>query len=168
MPGINRVAVLWHPGAVGERTEKDARKEAEVAAQALGLRPEFVAARGPVDIDRAFSDMSRARVGALTVLTSTMLFGERRRLVDLAAKNRLPTVYPWRDWRRAEVFGLEWRHLDLERGVVSLEADRSKTDEGREAFLPPGLLAERRAHRAKVGVPGSATWCVAASRRGWP
>jgi len=31
------------------------------------------------------------------VLTSTTLFGERRRLVDLAAKNRLPAVYPWRE-----------------------------------------------------------------------
>ncbi len=97
VPGVNRVAVLWHPGAVGERTEKDTLKEAEVAARALGVRPQFVAARGPVDIDRAFSDMSRARAGALTVLTSSMLFGERRRLVDLAAKNRLPAVYPWRE-----------------------------------------------------------------------
>jgi len=31
------------------------------------------------------------------VLTGAMLFTERRRLVDLAAKNRLPAVYPWRE-----------------------------------------------------------------------
>jgi putative ABC transport system substrate-binding protein len=49
------------------------------------------------DIDSAFSDMTRARAGALSVLTGTMFFTERRRLVDLAAKNRLPAVYPWRD-----------------------------------------------------------------------
>jgi putative ABC transport system substrate-binding protein len=97
VPGVNRVAVLWQPGAFGERTEKDTLKEAEVAARALRVRPQFVAAPGPVDIDRAFSDMSRARAGALTVLTSAMLFGERRRLADLAAKNRLPTMYPWRE-----------------------------------------------------------------------
>jgi putative ABC transport system substrate-binding protein len=41
--------------------------------------------------------MTRARAGALTVLTGAMFFIERRRLVDLAAKNRLPAVYPWRD-----------------------------------------------------------------------
>jgi ABC-type uncharacterized transport system substrate-binding protein len=41
--------------------------------------------------------MTRARTGALTVLTGSMFFIERRRLVDLAAKNRLPAVYPWRD-----------------------------------------------------------------------
>ena len=72
-------------------------KEAEVAARALGVRLQFVEARGPADFDRAFSDMTRARAGALTVLASTMLTNERRRLVDLAAKNRLPAVYPWRE-----------------------------------------------------------------------
>ena len=55
-------------------------------------------ARGPTDVDRAFSDMTRARAGALTVLPSAMFFNERRRLVDLAAKNRLPTVFPWREF----------------------------------------------------------------------
>ena len=36
VPGVSRVAVLWQPGAYGERTEKDTLKEAEVAARALG------------------------------------------------------------------------------------------------------------------------------------
>ena len=97
VPGVTQVAVLWQPGGLGERTEKDQLKEADVAARALGVRLQFVEARGPADIDRAFSDMTRARAGALTVLTGAMFFGERRRLVDLAAKNRLPAVYPWRD-----------------------------------------------------------------------
>jgi putative ABC transport system substrate-binding protein len=97
VPGVSRVAVLWQPGGVGERTERDMLKEAEVAARALGVRLQVVEARGPEDFDRAFSEMTRARAGALTVLTSSMLFGERRRLVDLAAKNRLPAVYPWRE-----------------------------------------------------------------------
>jgi hypothetical protein len=37
-------------------------------------------------------------IGALTVLGGAMLFTERRRLVDLAAKNRLPAVYSWREF----------------------------------------------------------------------
>jgi len=72
-------------------------KGAEAAARALGVRLQLVEAGGPEDFDRAFSEMTRARAGALTVLTSPMLFSERRRLVDLAAKNRLPTVFPWRE-----------------------------------------------------------------------
>ncbi len=97
VPGISRVAVLSHPGAVGERTEKDMLKGADVAARALGVRLQVVEVRGPADFDRAFSDMTRARAGGVTVMGSSMLFGERRRLVDLAAKNRLPAVYLWRE-----------------------------------------------------------------------
>ncbi len=98
IPGVNRVAVLWQPGGLGERTEKDMLKGAEAAGRALGVRLQLVEARGPADIDRAFSDMTKARSDALTVLGSNMFLIERRRLVDLAAKNRLPAVYPLREW----------------------------------------------------------------------
>jgi putative ABC transport system substrate-binding protein len=98
VPGVSRVAALWHSGDYGERTEKDILKAAEIAAQALGVRLQVVEARGPADFDRAFSDMTRARAGALTVLATTMFVTERRRLVDLAAKHRLPAVYPLREF----------------------------------------------------------------------
>jgi len=93
VPGVSRVAVLWQPGAVGDRTEKDTLKGAEVAARALGVRLQLVEARAPADIDRAFSDMTKARAGALAVWTTAMFASERGRLVALAAKNRLPAVY---------------------------------------------------------------------------
>jgi putative ABC transport system substrate-binding protein len=98
VPGVNRVAVLRQPGGHGERTEKDMLKEAEVAARTLEVRLQFVEAGGPEDFDRAFSDMTRARADALTVLSSTMLFVERRHLVELAAKHRLPAVYTSREY----------------------------------------------------------------------
>jgi putative ABC transport system substrate-binding protein len=98
VPGISRVAVLLQPGAVPERTEKDLVKRAEVAARALGVRVQFVEARGPEDFDRAFSDMTRARAGAVTVLSTPMFVSGRRRLVDLAAKNRLPTMFSFREY----------------------------------------------------------------------
>jgi putative ABC transport system substrate-binding protein len=98
VPGVSRVAVLWQPGALPERTRKDMLKEAEVAARALGVRLQSVEARGADDFDRAFSDMTKGAAGALTVLGSSMFFSERRRLVDLAAKNRLPAVYPGREF----------------------------------------------------------------------
>src|SRR6266705_1801959 len=93
VPGVSRVAVLWQPGAFGERTEKDILKRAEVAGRDLHLPLQFVEARGPADFARAFSDMSIARADALTVLASNMFVSERRRLVDLAAAKRLPAVY---------------------------------------------------------------------------
>src|SRR5262245_37375211 len=98
VPGVNRVAVLWQPGGLSERTEKDTLKGAEVAGRALGVRLQFVEARGVADFDRAFSDMIKARAGALTVFVSNLFFAEHRRLVDLAAKNRLPAVYQFREF----------------------------------------------------------------------
>jgi len=97
VPGVNQVAVLWNPGTRGERTEQDMLKEAEAAAQSLGVRLQFFEARRPEDIEGAFSEMTRARADALTVLSSTLFYQQRRRLVDLAAKTRLPAVYPWRE-----------------------------------------------------------------------
>jgi len=104
VPGVSRVAVLWQPGAVPERTEKDILQGAEVAARALGVQLQFVEARGPEEFDRAFSEIIRVRAGALTVLPSSMFISERRRLVDLAAKNRLPAVYSVREFVDAGSF----------------------------------------------------------------
>jgi putative ABC transport system substrate-binding protein len=98
VPGVDRVAVLWVPGALGERTDKDMLKGAEVAGRALGMQLQFVDGRGLENFDRAFSDMSSARAGGLTVLPSARLLRKHRHLVDLAARNRLPAVYTSREF----------------------------------------------------------------------
>jgi putative tryptophan/tyrosine transport system substrate-binding protein len=65
VPGVSRVAFLWQPGVIGDRPARDMLKEAEVAARALGVRLQFVEARGREDFDRGFSEMTRERAGAL-------------------------------------------------------------------------------------------------------
>jgi putative ABC transport system substrate-binding protein len=98
--GISRVAVLWQsggPGALPGRTQRILLKEIEAAVRALAVQLQLVDTRGPGDFDRAFSEMTTARTDALTVLTSYMLFNERKHLAVLAAKNRLPAMYPWTD-----------------------------------------------------------------------
>ncbi len=72
-------------------------KSAEAAAMALGVQLQVVETRERGDLGRAFSEMTRAGVDALTVLTSPTFLTERRHLADLAAKSRLPAVSPWRD-----------------------------------------------------------------------
>jgi putative ABC transport system substrate-binding protein len=99
VPGVNRIAVLFLPGALGERTDKEMLTAADVAARSLGVQPQFVeAARDPDEFARAFSDMHSARAGAVTVLPSNRFRREHRRLVDLAAENRLPAVYTSREF----------------------------------------------------------------------
>jgi putative ABC transport system substrate-binding protein len=97
-PGITRVAVLWHQGGNGGRTEKDMLNAAEVAARSLGVQLQAVETRGSADFERAYSEMTRARADALTVLPIALFGFYRRRLIDLAAENGLPAVYPSREY----------------------------------------------------------------------
>ena len=94
MPGITRVALLLKPDAVPALKQRLA--VANGAARTLAMQLHVIEARGPEDFDRAFSEMSKARVEALTVLATPVYDRERRRLVALAARNRLPTVYAFR------------------------------------------------------------------------
>jgi putative ABC transport system substrate-binding protein len=92
VPGLSRVAVLWHPNAYGERTMAGLLHEMEAAARTLGLQLQLVPASGPEDVVGAFAAMARERAGALIVMPSPMLFGEYPRIASLAATGRLPAM----------------------------------------------------------------------------
>jgi len=89
------------PDAVPDRNKKRFLKEADKAARALRVRLQVVEVRGPADFERAFSEMSEARAGALVVLATPVFTTARGPLVDLAAKNRLPTMFGFRDFVEA-------------------------------------------------------------------
>jgi len=101
VPRVSRVAILWQPGAMDDRTERAMFAGAEAAARSLGLTIQFVAARGPSDLERSFADMRREHADALAIRPAPMFLNERGRLVDLAATNRLPAVYAWREFAEA-------------------------------------------------------------------
>ena len=98
IPRVSRVAVLWHPGGLAEGTGQEMVKEAEAAARGLGLHIQLVRAESPKGLDGAFSSMTRWRADALILLPSPMLFAERRRIVDFAARHRLPAMYIAREF----------------------------------------------------------------------
>jgi putative ABC transport system substrate-binding protein len=90
LPTFSKVAGLLHAGAYSEHTMSDMLNEAQAAAQTLDLQLRVIDVRGPDELDQAFSVMGNERVDALMVFPSPMLFIERKRIVDLAAKLRLP------------------------------------------------------------------------------
>jgi putative ABC transport system substrate-binding protein len=92
LPAVSRVAILWHPGAYGERTMADMMQQATEAARTLDVQLQFVAVQGPDELGEAFSGIAGERVDALLVFPSPMLFTERRRIADLALKHRLPSM----------------------------------------------------------------------------
>src|ERR1700676_2517034 len=65
IPGLSRVAALWHPAAYGKRTMEGMLRETETAAQALRVQLQLVPALGPSDLDGAFVTMTR--LGPLTL-----------------------------------------------------------------------------------------------------
>jgi putative tryptophan/tyrosine transport system substrate-binding protein len=93
VPRISRVAVLWDPDS-----DAGQLNGSRVGAQALGLQLLISSARHGDDIGTAFSDAERNRAEGLVVLGSPFLFTHRTRIVALAAKHRLPTIYHQREF----------------------------------------------------------------------
>jgi putative ABC transport system substrate-binding protein len=90
-PRISRVAILWPPAQ-----EEQGIKEAAAVGQALGVQILSVIPRSPgalTDLESAFSAISRGRSDALSVATFTLALDYRARIIDFAAKNRIPTMY---------------------------------------------------------------------------
>ena len=97
VPGLSRVAVLWHPRAYSERTMAGMVNEIESAAQTLGTVLQFVPVAGPAEIDLALTAMIKERPEALIVFPSPVLYGQYARIVNFATKNRLPAFYAARE-----------------------------------------------------------------------
>jgi len=95
VPHASRVGVLWNPGL---SWHKGMLQEVEAAAPSLRLQPIAIPVRDRgADLGKAFEEIARARVDALFV-NEMMTPAARRQLVDLAAKNRLPTAFMNRDY----------------------------------------------------------------------
>jgi ABC-type uncharacterized transport system substrate-binding protein len=94
-PKIARVALFWNPGNAVNVT---ALKETETAAQALGLRVLGLEVRRGEDLDGAFQGALRDRADAVIGIGDTVLLFHRARIVDFAAKNRLPAMYSLQEY----------------------------------------------------------------------
>jgi putative ABC transport system substrate-binding protein len=60
------------------------------------VRLQVLEIRDPTELDKAFAAMIRERAGAIMVLTDSLFSTHSRRIVELAAKNRLPATYGFR------------------------------------------------------------------------
>ncbi len=104
IPRMSRVVGIWHSGSLSERTTKDMLSQTETAARTLGVQLQLVGVRSTEEIDRAFSTMARQRPDAFVMFPNVVFFIERRRIIDLAEKHRLPSIYVSREF--VEIGGL--------------------------------------------------------------
>jgi putative tryptophan/tyrosine transport system substrate-binding protein len=95
-PTVSRIAIFY------DSTYSPAQRagaEAKLGAEALGLKLLAFDVRTPADFAPAFEAALRERAGGLLVaLTDPLTLSQRRRIVDFAAQNGLPAVYPEKSW----------------------------------------------------------------------
>ena len=95
MPKAKVIAVLANPN---NRLENAETAAAEKGARALGLELRVLNASSVNDIEPVFARLAESAVDALIVSTDIFLGTRKPLIVALAAKQRLPAIYPWREW----------------------------------------------------------------------
>ena len=93
IPSATRVAVLLNPD---NSSSVPQLRLIEEAASALGVSILSVEARRLDDIDRAFATVRAKHAMALLLIADGLLGSNRKRIIELTAKSRLPAIY----WRR--------------------------------------------------------------------
>jgi putative tryptophan/tyrosine transport system substrate-binding protein len=93
VPNASRVFVLQMRAATAT--------ELEEAATSLRIRLQVVTTRSREEFDDAFASMARGRADALLLVPTPLFLLHRARLVELAAKARLPAIYGAREYAEA-------------------------------------------------------------------
>jgi putative tryptophan/tyrosine transport system substrate-binding protein len=95
LPEGARVAVLWHPPTPWHHAMLQA---VEAVAPSLGLQLVPMAVQQPGEFDGRFAAMAQERMDALFVGDNPFFLTYRTRLLELATKSRLPTMFGNRDY----------------------------------------------------------------------
>jgi putative ABC transport system substrate-binding protein len=70
-------------------------------ARQLGFQAQILDVRGPDEFESAFKTAAERRANALLIRSHPLFSINRKKLADLAAKTRLPTMFPWREFVEA-------------------------------------------------------------------
>jgi putative ABC transport system substrate-binding protein len=147
----------------GEDQSRTQVRWAEKAASSLGVKLLVVEVRD-ADYDRAFAAMTTERADAVFVVASVILTTDRERIIQLAAKHRLPAIYDWREHveagglmayggsisgftRRAALYvdrifkGANPADLPVERATTFELTINLKTAKALGLTIPPSVLA---------------------------
>ena len=101
IPKLSRVAVLMNPA---NPNHVNSLKRIEATGQANSVTVSPARVRVPIEVDAAYAAIRHERAEALIVLGDPFFRSQSRRITELAAQNRLPTMFTNRE--RAESGGL--------------------------------------------------------------
>jgi len=92
-PRVSKVGILWNP----EHADPEFR-ENQLAARTLGIQLQSLETRRPEDFEAAFQSAGRERSDAIIVVSSRLMILQSQRILDFAARNRVPLVGDWGPW----------------------------------------------------------------------
>jgi putative tryptophan/tyrosine transport system substrate-binding protein len=102
VPKLARVGLLWPSGGASIAATDAQLKELRAAAAALKLKLEEIETQFDAKgLENAFQTAKQKRVDAMMTITSRRFFGERKRIIELAAKPRLPAIYSQKEYVEA-------------------------------------------------------------------
>jgi ABC-type uncharacterized transport system substrate-binding protein len=127
VPRLSRVAVLWTHGQ-----SEQSWRQSQLAGRELGLHPHSMEVSNADQFDGAFKEAIKGGSAALAVTPTPVANSNRKLIVKLAAKYRLPAIYP--DVRWTDVGGL-----------MSYGADRT------ERYRRVALIVDKILRGAKPG-----------------
>jgi len=98
------VPKLAHVGVFGTSSNAaNARllQEVELAAHSLHLKIQYVDVKTPGEFESAFRAAAKARAEAILVLTGPVANSQRTQIAALAAKHRVPAIFPFPEYVEA-------------------------------------------------------------------
>jgi len=91
IPKLSRVAVFGYSRNPGNA---DTLKELELAAQALKVKIQYLEVPSTNEIENSFREAVKERADGVLILSNSSLTAQRKQVIGLAIKNRLPVSYP--------------------------------------------------------------------------
>ena len=101
IPQLSRVVVLANPANPLSRINLDIARR---AADKLAVKIEVAEARSAADVDNALAKIREIHPDAALIASDTQLLSKRREIADFMAEQRIPAIYPFREY--ANVGGL--------------------------------------------------------------
>ena len=90
VPDLRVVAMLWNAADFGMTLRYHAAGD---APRVLGVKVQTLGVREPNDFDEAFAEMTRQPPDAILMVADALTVLNRKRVVEFAATNRLPTIF---------------------------------------------------------------------------
>jgi putative tryptophan/tyrosine transport system substrate-binding protein len=95
LPHVELVAALVNPDNPNAEVHI---KDLQAATRTFGMQLQVFRVQEVTDFETTFATLMQQRVGAVLVTSDPLFDSNRRQLVDLATRNAIPTIYPWRDF----------------------------------------------------------------------